>query len=96
MNELETKTQETSAELGGAKKVAKKVVKKKAAAKAEKPAAKSNGDVVTVAQLAKQAKIEPSAARARLRKAEIENPGRWEFKKGSGAEKAARKAIGIE
>jgi hypothetical protein len=102
-DDVESGSQAAADEIGGGKKVAKKVVKKKAAP-AKKAAAKSEGkstkkaadaNVVTLAQLAKEAKIEPSSARVKLRKAELENPGRWQFDKGSKAEKEARKALGL-
>lgn len=97
-DDVESKSQEASEELGGAKKVAtkKKVVKKAAPAKAKsRPAKAEAGDenMITLAELAEEADISPSVARAKLRRAELENPGRWQFKKGSSAEKAARKAL---
>jgi hypothetical protein len=103
IDDVETGSQQANEELGGAKKVAKKVVKKKAApakkVAAEKTPAKkvaaADKDVVTLAQLAEKAKMTPVAARAKLRRAELENPGRWTFNKGSKAEAAARKALGL-
>ena len=55
-----------------AKKVTKKVVKKVA-----------NGNLITLAQLCKTAKVEPRTARRRLRDAKIKNPGRWSWPKGA-------------
>lgn len=60
----------------------KKAVKTKSASKPRE--AKVDENVTTLKDLCKSLKIEPRAARVKLRAAEIENPGRWSWKKGSG------------
>lgn len=64
-----------------------------------KKAAKPDDDegFVTIGDLATEAEIEPQSARVKLREAELERPegGRWRWKEGSKALKAARKAVGL-
>ena len=80
----------------------KKTPRKKKSAAADKPAkrtkaARTNGatdeNVITLAELCKDYKIEPSAARRKLRAAELEPDGRWKWAKGSSALKAAEKVL---
>ncbi len=94
------------------KKMAKKVDKKaekeesngKADAKAKKngKAAKadkdedSNDGMITLADLAGEAKISGAAARRKIRAAELERDGRWAWKDGSKSLKTARKALGLD
>lgn len=77
---------------------AKSKKSKKSKDKAKK-AAKSDDDegFVTIGELAEEAEIEPQSARVKLREAELERPegGRWRWKEGSKALKAARKAVGL-
>jgi hypothetical protein len=78
-----------------------KVVETAAKSNGKKPAkaAKSKDDadgMVTLAMLAKELKIEPRAARITLRKAEVENPGRWAWKDGSGELTKIRKLLAAE
>lgn len=89
MSEVETKAADAASEIGG-KKVAKKIVKKKADG-----GSKSDEKLVLLKDLAKEAKIKPTTARVRLRAAEVERDGRWAWKPGSSALKAARKALGL-
>jgi hypothetical protein len=50
----------------------------------------------SVAQLAEEAEITPQSARVKLRTSEVERPeGRWVWKNGSSALKAARKILGL-
>ena len=52
--------------------------------------------MVSVAQLAEEAEITPQSARVKLRASEVERPeGRWLWKAGSSALKAARKVLGL-
>jgi hypothetical protein len=84
------------------KKVAKKVAKKKGSAKPETEA-KSNGkakaaaddNLVTLADLAKEAKIGAAAARRKIRATEMERDGRWAWPVGSKQLKTARGALGL-
>lgn len=79
------------------KKVAKKV-DKKSKAKPEKEAKKSNGsddNLVTLADLAKEAKISGAAARRKIRATEMERDGRWAWAAGSKQLKTARTALGL-
>lgn len=64
---------------------------------AKKKAAKSNSDGITLKELADEAGISGQSARKKLRDAGIEREegGRWAWKEGSKALKAARKAIGL-
>jgi hypothetical protein len=66
--------------------------------KPAKAASKKNDDdgMVSLATLAKELKIEPRTARMQLRKAEIENPGRWAWKDGSGELTKIRKLLSAE
>lgn len=89
MSDVATNAARAASEIGG-KKVAKKVVKKKVA-----KASKGTDGLISLADLAKEAKIAPASARVKLRAAEIERDGRWAFKDGSSALKAARKALGL-
>lgn len=65
-----------------------------------KKAAKSDDDegYVTIGDLAEEAELEPQTARVKLREAELEKPegGRWRWKEGSKALKAARKALDLK
>lgn len=91
--ENEMADQETAAsEEKSKKKKVKKVAKK--AAKASKPA-KKDANSVTLADLAKEAKITPQRARQKLRAAEVERDGRWSWEKGSKALASARKALDL-
>lgn len=97
--ELMNQEAEEVATKKASKKIAKKVVAKKVVAKktAAPAAAKSNGkDQVTLSDLCKSLKIEPSAARRQLRKAEVENPGRWTWDKGSKALQEITKLLSAE
>lgn len=90
------------------KKMAKKSVKKvaKEEAKVEEKKSKkgkkekeSNGsEVVTLADLAKDAEITTAAARRKLRAAKLDrgDGGRWEWKAGSRDYKAACEALDLE
>lgn len=94
---------------GGAKKTATKkapekqasakkaVVKKEAAKKtaAPKKAAAKDENVVTLAELTKEAKLKGTVARAKLRAAGLKCEGRWQWKNGSGDLTKARKALGL-
>ena len=77
------------------KKSAKKVGKKKKGAKKKSKKTQADGGV-TLASLAKEAGISGQKARQKLRAAGIEREagGRWSWKDGSKALKAAQKAIG--
>lgn len=78
------------------KKVAKKVVKNNGATEKKSPK-EVDENVVTLAQLAEEAKIAPQSARVKLREAEVPRPeGRWQWAVGSKALKEARKTIGLE
>lgn len=76
-----------------AKKVAKKVAKTNGHAK---PKESAEG-LVTVADLAEEAKISPQSVRVKLRAAELDRgEGRWKWEEGSKALKQARKVLGLE
>lgn len=78
----------------------KKAPKKKltktngAAKKATKE--KAEDGLISLKTLAAELKIEPRAARVKLRNAEIENPGRWSWKDGSGELTKVRKLLSAE
>lgn len=89
----EAKAGEVEMSEANPKKAVKKVVKK-TAEKAEK---KTAGNVVTLAELAKKAKISPARARQKLRAAEgIERDGRWSWEAGSKALAKVEKVLGGE
>lgn len=79
------------------KKVAKGEAKKVSKKKAKSSDEKSNGDVVTLKQLAAEAEISPQAARAKLRNADLKRPegSRWGWEKGSKELAKVRDAIGL-
>ncbi len=68
---------------------------KKPAKAASKKVQEDDG-MVSLATLAKELKIEPRAARMKLRKSEIENPGRWAWKDPSGELTKVRKLLSAE
>jgi hypothetical protein len=72
----------------------KKPVKKPAKIVKKAAAAKPDGGV-SLKDLAKEAKLTGSNARAKLRAAGLKPDGRWSFKKGSGDLSKARKALGL-
>lgn len=78
---------------------AKKKAKKTASSEPKSAKRKSsngsadNANVVTLAELAKDYKIEPTVARQRLRAAGLKKAGRWAWEKGSKELKAAEKAL---
>jgi hypothetical protein len=84
---------------------AKKAKGKKAAKSAKgngKKAAKSDDSdeddgYISIGDLAEEAEINAQSARVKLREAELDKPegGRWRWKDGSKALKAARKALGL-
>jgi hypothetical protein len=86
---------------------AKKAKGKKAAKSAKsngngKKAAKSDDSdeddgYISIGDLAAEAEINAQSARVKLREAELDKPegGRWRWKDGSKALKAARKALGL-
>lgn len=77
------------------KKSAKKVVKK-GNGDAKPTAKKDDSDMVTLADLASEAKITGASARRRLRDADMSPEGRWKWKDGSKELKEARKVLGLE
>jgi hypothetical protein len=84
------------------RKMVKKVVKKvkKVAKKAGNGAGRGPQETpegfVSVAELAAEAEITPQSARVKLRTSDVERPeGRWLWKSGSSALKAARKVLGL-
>jgi hypothetical protein len=76
----------------------KKAPKKKAAKTngAAKKVDKAEDGLVSLKALAAELKIEPRLARVKLRKAEIENPGRWAWKDGSAELTKIRKLLSAE
>lgn len=78
------------------KKVIKKVAKKGNGGGAPRGPQEVPEGMVSVGQLAEEAGIEAQSARVKLRASEIERPeGRWLWKAGSSALKAARKVLGL-
>ena len=62
-----------------------------------KVVAKKEPNIVTLADLCKEAKVEPKVARVRLRASKLKkNAGSWEWAKGSATLKDARKVIAGE
>lgn len=80
----------------GAKKVATKAKKTAAKKVAKKSEVKTEGEKVTLQDLATEAKITTQRARQKLRAAEVERDGRWSWDKGSRALQAARKALDLK
>ena len=77
------------------KKVVKKAKKSANGGGARGPQEVPEGHT-SVAQLAEEAEITPQSARVKLRTSEAERPeGRWVWKNGSQALKAARKVLGL-
>lgn len=75
---------------------AKKAAPKKEPAKtAPKKAASKDENIVTLAELAGEAKLKRTVARAKLRAAGLKCEGRWQWGKGSGDLAKARKALGL-
>jgi HPt (histidine-containing phosphotransfer) domain-containing protein len=91
----------------GARKMVKKVKKVAKSTKAppvKKVAKKTNGaeksasteGLVTLTQLAEEAKISPQSARVKLRAADIDRgDGRWKFEEGSKRLRQAREILGL-
>lgn len=78
------------------KKVVKKVAKKGNGGGAPRGPQDVPDGMVSVAQLAEEAEITPQSARVKLRASEVDRPeGRWLWKAGSSALKAARKVLGL-
>lgn len=98
---VEDKMEKTKTEVNGGngskKAPAKKAAAKKAPAKkaASKKAASKDENIVTLAELAGEAKLKGTVARAKLRAAGLKCEGRWQWKKGSGDLTKARKALGL-
>lgn len=98
---VEDKMEKTKTEVNGGngskKAPAKKAAAKKAPAKktAPKKAASKDEDIVTLAELAGEAKLKGTVARAKLRAAGLKCEGRWQWKKGSGDLAKAQKALGL-
>lgn len=90
--ESETKGETTMTEKKPAAK--KKVAAKKTAPKKAAPK-KSTEGLVSLADLAKEAKIKPNMARRKLRAAGIANEGRWKWEENSASLKKAREALGL-
>lgn len=98
---VEDKMEKTKTEVNGGngskKAPAKKAAAKKAPAKktAPKKAASKDENIVTLAELAGEAKLKGTVARAKLRAAGLKCEGRWQWKKGSGDLAKAQKALGL-
>jgi len=75
------------------KKKPKKVVKKAAKKSTVKKVVKTATNQVTLAEVAKELKMEPRTARRILRNSKVKNPGRWAWDKGSSGLAAAKKAL---
>lgn len=98
---VEDKMEKTKTEVNGSngskKAPAKKAAAKKAPAKktAPKKAASKDENIVTLAELAGEAKLKGTVARAKLRAAGLKCEGRWQWKKGSGDLAKAQKVLGL-
>lgn len=97
--EVEESLKEPSKPKKKAKKVAKKVAKKAAKKTngngAKREAVKEEG-IVTILDLATEAKITTQAVRVKLRASDIDRgEGRWRFEEGSKRLKEARKLLGL-